>query len=326
MPETPAGSVPRASTTWEPDVWPLLQPVIARGRSELDFSDPQVLALLRTPAPRSAAVDGVTFSETTVPDASGEHAVPVRVYRPEHPDPRRPGYVLFHGGGWSFGDLETEHQRCLELTGRCGAVGVSVDYRLAPEHPADVVLDDCWAAVRWTADLPDVDPRRIVVTGSSAGGGLALSIAQIARDRGGVQPMLALVLYPNTDDRALPDYVSRSTDLPVITGAQVDQVVRNVGGGAAGPPPYIFPNRTEDLSGLCPTFVVIAGNDPLRDEALAYATRLVHADVPVELHLLPGVAHAFDLHGPGTASTRTAYQLMCAAVDRASARVQDRPR
>jgi acetyl esterase len=153
-------------------------------------------------------------------------------------------------------------------------------------------------------------------------GGLALSMAQMARDRGGPIPMLALVFYPNTDDRAaLPEYVSRRTDLPVITGAQVDQVVRNVGGGSGQPTPYIFPNRTEDRTGLCPTFVVIAGNDPLRDEGLAYATRPVHADVPTELHLLPGVAQAFDLHGPRTVTTRTAYDLMCSAFDRASARV-----
>jgi acetyl esterase len=300
----------------------LLQPVIAAGRTALDLSDPQVLALMRRPGPPSPPAEGVTVTETTVTADDGHH-VPVRVYQPEHPDARRPGYVLFHGGGWSFGGLETEHQRCVELTRRCGAVGVSVDYRLAPEHPAETVLADCQAALRWTVERRDVDPRRIAVTGSSAGGGLALSMAQIARDRGDVPPMLALAFYPNTDDRALPEYVSRRTDLPVITGAQVDQVVRNVRGGGSEPPPYVFPNRTEDLAGLCPTFMVIAGNDPLRDEGLAYATRLVHADVPTELHLLPGVAHAFDLHGPHTASTRTAYDLMSAAFDRASARVPE---
>jgi len=215
----PRHPAPRASTTWEPDAWELLQPVIAAGRNDLDMSDPAVLALLRRPAPPAGPVEGVTVTETTVADGSGDHAIPVRVYRPDQPDPRRPGYVLFHGGGWSFGGLETEHQRCVELTRRCGAVGVSVDYRLAPEHPAETVLADCWAALRWTAERADVDPRRIAVTGSSAGGGLALSIAQIARDRGEVSPMLALAFYPNTDDRALPEYVSRRTDLPVITGA-----------------------------------------------------------------------------------------------------------
>ena len=319
MTDQPPGS-PRASQTWQPDVWARLQPVIAAGRTDLDFTDPQVLALLRTPRSRPEPVAGVTVEETTVPAADG-HAVPVRVYRPEHPDPRRPACVLLHGGGWSFGDLDTEHQRCVELTRRTGAVGVSVAYRLAPEHPADVVLGDCWAGLGWTAARADVDPRRIVLTGSSAGGGLALSLAQLARDRGGPTPLLVVAFYPNTDDRALPEFVSRRTELPVITGAQVDQVCRNVGGGGDIVPPYVFPNRTEDLAGLCPTFLVVAGNDPLRDEALAHATRLVHADVPVERHLLPGVGHAFDLHAPDSASTRTAYDLMCAAVDRAVASV-----
>lgn len=302
---------PRASQTWQTDV---LATGAAGSRGTVDMTDPAFLAAARARGPVPADVEGVAITETTVPAPDG-HAVPVRVYRPTTPAAGAPAYVLFHGGGWSFGSLDTEHARCLELTRRCGAVGVSVDFRLAPDVPAETMLADCWAAVRWTAAREDVDARRVVVTGTSAGGALALSMAQVARDDGAVVPALQLALYPNTDDR---DHPSRlAPDFPVITGGQVRQVVANVRQGRTDDPAYVFPNRTEDLAGLCPAFLVVAGNDPLRDEALAYATRLVDADVPVELHLVPGVPHAFDVLAPGSAATRVVYDLMCAAFDRA---------
>ncbi len=304
----------RASETWDPDVAAAMAASAFTARGAVDMTDRAFIDAARARGPVPDSVDGVEISETTVPASDG-HQVTVRVYRPTTPHPARPAYVLFHGGGWSFGSLETEHPRCLELTRRCGAVGVSVDFRMAPDVPAETILDDCWSAVRWTAARQDVDPARVVVTGSSAGGALALSMAQLGRDRGDVVPALALALYPNTDDREHPSRVAPA--FPVITGEQVAQVVANVRQGRPDDPAYVFPNRTADLAGLCPTFLVVAGNDPLRDEALEYARRLVDADVAVELHLLPGVPHAFDGIAPQGAMTRIAYDLMCAAFDRA---------
>jgi len=307
----------RASETWQPDVRAVMDASPFLDRAAVDMTDPEFIAAARARGPVPESVEGVEITETTLPGEDG-HAVPVRVYRPTTPAPGRPAYVLFHGGGWSFGSLDTEHPRCVELTRRCGAVGVSVDFRMAPDVPAETMLADCWAAVRWTAERDDVDATRVVVTGSSAGGALALSMAQIARDRGAVPPALQLAFYPNTDDRVHPSRLSPA--FPVIDGQQVAQVVANVRQGREDTPAYVFPNRTADLTGLAPAFLVVAGNDPLRDEALAYARRLVAADVPVELHLLPGIPHAFDGIAPESQSTRTAYDLMCAAFDRAVTR------
>lgn len=304
----------RASETFDTDVAAAMGASAFTARDAVDMTDRGFITAARARGPVPDPVDGVDISETVLPASDG-HQVTVRVYRPTTPHPARPAYVLFHGGGWSFGSLETEHPRCLELTRRCGAVGVSVDFRLAPDVPAETILDDCWSAVRWTAAREDVDPARVVVTGISAGGALALSMAQLGRDRGDVVPALALALYPNTDDREHPSRVAPA--FPVITGRQVAQVVANVRQGRADDPAYVFPHRTADLAGLCPTFLVVAGNDPLRDEALEYARRLVDADVPVELHLLPGVPHAFDAIAPQGRMTRIAYDLMCAAFDRA---------
>jgi acetyl esterase/lipase len=304
----------RASDSWDTEVAAAMGASAFTARGGVDMTDPAFIAAARARGTVPESVEGVEISETTVTAPDG-HEVTVRVYRPTSPAPTHPAYVLFHGGGWSFGSLETEHPRCLELTRRCGAVGVSVDFRMAPDVPAETILDDCWSAVRWTAAREDVDPGRVVVTGTSAGGALALSMAQLGRDRGDVVPALALALYPNTDDREHPSRVAPA--FPVISGEQVAQVVRNVRQGRTDDPAHIFPNRTADLAGLCPTFLVVAGNDPLRDEALEYARRLVDADVPVELHLLPGVPHAFDGIAPRARVTRTAYDLMCAAFDRA---------
>ncbi|MCD2198071.1 alpha/beta hydrolase [Actinomycetospora endophytica] len=306
---------------WEPDVRPHLEAyVAAAGGGRGDVTDPALLAALRDPGPDPAPEPGVTWSAATIPNTAGDHDVPVRVYRPEHPDPRRPAYVLFHGGGLSFGHLNTEHRRCVELTRACGAVGVSVDYRMAPEHAPAVILDDAYSALRHVATHAedyDVDPRRIVLTGSSGGGMLTLALAQLVRDRGEFAPMLQLALYPNTDDRRLPEHVSRRTDLPVIPEPVIQQVMRNLV-PSEPPAPYIVPNRTEDLTGLCPALVLVGQNDPLRDEAIHYSWRLVRAGVPTELHVLPGLPHGFDAIAPDADATRTAHDLMNHAVRRAS--------
>nr|WP_091062768.1 alpha/beta hydrolase fold domain-containing protein [Klenkia brasiliensis] len=224
----------RASETWDSDVAAAMGASAFTARGAVDMTDPAFIAAARARGPVPESVEGVEISETTVPASDG-HQVTVRVYRPTTPSAQRPAYVLFHGGGWSFGSLETEHPRCLELTRRCGAVGVSVDFRMAPDVPAETILDDCWSAVRWTAAREDVDPTRVVVTGSSAGGALALSMAQLGRDRGDVVPALALALYPNTDDREHPSRVAPA--FPVISGAQVAQVVANVRQGRTDDPP-----------------------------------------------------------------------------------------
>ncbi|MDL5159968.1 alpha/beta hydrolase [Actinomycetospora termitidis] len=280
-----------------------------------DLSDPEMLALLRDPGPDPVPEPDVTWSTASVPNTAGDHDIRVRVYRPAQPHPSRPGYVLFHGGGLSFGHLNTEHRRCVALCRDTGAVGISVDFRMAPDHPPAVILDDGYSVLRHVTVHPeayDVDPARLVLTGSSGGGMLTLALAQMARDRGDTAPALQLALYPNTDDRALPEHASRREGLPVIPEEAIRQVMTNLG----PPAPYIVPNRTEDLAGLCPAVVIVGQNDPLRDEAVDYTWRMMRSGVPTELHVLPGLPHGFDVFVPDTEATRHADELAARAFRR----------
>lgn len=288
----------------------------------LSFSNKLVLGLLRKEREQPAPVEDVRVEDRTMPGPAGP--IPLRLYWPAMPAAARPAYLMFHGGGWSFGHLGTEHARCIELTRRCGAVGISVGYRLAPDHPAPAGLDDCYAALRWAAAHAGelgIDARQIGITGSSAGGALTLSVAQMAADRGEVAPMVQIAFYCNTDDRDLPAYESRRATpaYPVISPANIAQVVSNLMGQRRTPPAYVFPNRSGDVSRVCPAVFFLAQNDPLRDEGIDYAWRLLRAGVPTELHVLPGITHAFDDIAPDSAATRTAYELMCRAFERASA-------
>jgi acetyl esterase len=299
-------------TWWDPEFRDV---VAALPRSRGDLSDPAVLAVLRDPGPDPSPEPDVTWTSGTVPNTAGDHQVPVRIYRPAQPHPNRPGYVHFHGGGLSFGSLNTEHRRCVALCRDTGAVGVSVDFRMAPDHPPAVILDDGYSVLRRMTEQPeayDVDPRRLAVTGASGGGMLTLAVAQMARDRGDTAPALALALYPNTDDRALPEHASRREGLPVIPEDAIAAVMANLG----PPAPYIVPNRTEDLGGLCPAVLLVGQNDPLRDEVVDHAWRLLRAGVPTELHVLPGLPHAFDLLVPQAEATRHADTLMARAFRR----------
>ncbi|MCD2186845.1 alpha/beta hydrolase [Actinomycetospora soli] len=299
-------------TWWDPELRDRMA-AFPSGRG--DLSDPAVLAVLRDPGPDPAPEPDVHWTHATVPNTAGDHEVGVRVYRPAQPHPNRPGYVLFHGGGLSFGSLNTEHRRCVALTRDTGAVGVSVDFRMAPDHPPATILDDAYSVLRHTTEHPeayDVDPRRLAVTGSSGGGMLTLALAQLARDRGDTAPALQLALYPNTDDRVLPAHASRREGLPVIPEEAIAQVMANLG----PPTPYIVPNRTEDLTGLCPAAILVGQNDPLRDEVVDYAWRLLRSGVPTELHVLPGLPHGFDVFFPDIAATQHADELAARAFRR----------
>ncbi len=146
-----------------------------------------------------------SFADRTIPSARNEDGVRVRVYQPEGRSGSLLGCaVFFHGGGYILGDLETDHDRCLCYASEAGCVVVSVDYRLAPEHPYPDGLDDCYAAVEWAVSAREelgVDPGRLAVAGSSAGGGLAAAVAIRARDEGGPALAFQMMMQPSLDDR-----------------------------------------------------------------------------------------------------------------------------
>ncbi|MFC5969735.1 alpha/beta hydrolase [Halomarina salina] len=226
--------------------------------------------------------------------------VPVRIYRPDaDADAPMPVLVYYHGGGWTLGNLDSIDGACRELADRTGCLVVSVDYRLAPEHPFPAAVDDAYAAVRWVAANAASfggDPERVGVAGTSAGANLAAVTALRLREEPVADLELAfqLLLYPITDHAFDTDSYEENADGPLLTRADMgwfwEQYLRSSVDGAN---PYASPLRARDLSGLPSACVVTAGHDPLRDEGAAYAERLREAGVGVVHDHYPTMCHGF---------------------------------
>jgi acetyl esterase len=208
-----------------------------------------------------------------------------------------PVVVFYHGGGWTLGTLDSVGGVCRELAARGDCVVVSVDYRLAPEHPFPAPLDDAYAALQWTVEHADAfggDPIDVAVAGTSAGGNLAAAVALRARDFDGPEVARQLLLYPMTDrDLSRPSYREHD-DGPLLRRADVawfwQQYCRSPVDAAN---PYASVCRADDHSDLPQATVVTAGHDPLRDEGRAYAEALGDAGTPVDHLHYPGMAHGF---------------------------------
>ncbi|MFD9700270.1 alpha/beta hydrolase [Lentzea sp. NPDC059081] len=254
----------------------------------------------------------VDVRDTTVPGPSDAPDVPVRVYSPANRQGLVPGLLYIHGGGFVVGDLDMFHAQVLRFADELGVVIVSVDYRLAPDHPFPAPVEDCYAALRWLAEKASelgVDPARIGVAGESAGGGLAAATALLARDRGGPGLCFQLLGIPELDDRLATDSMTDYVDTPLWNRPNaVYSWTAYLGTEPGGEDvsPYAAPARATDLAGLPPAFVTTCQYDPLRDEGVEYARRLAHAGVPTELRLYPGTFHGSSLVESAAVSRRMA--------------------
>lgn len=234
--------------------------------------------------------------DTTFPGPAGP--VRLRLTAPADPGPL-PALVYFHGGGFVVGSLNSHDNLCRTLTNAAGVAVVSVDYRLAPEHPFPAAVEDATAAVAWLADPANaaalgLDPARLAVGGDSAGGNLAAVVARRARDRGGPRLALQVLLYPVVDcDLDTPSYRENAAGYMLTRDAMAWYWSQYVPDPARRSDPDAAPLRADDLAGLPPALVVTAGYDVLRDEAEAYARRLAAAGVPVRLARHPGMIHGF---------------------------------
>ena len=235
--------------------------------------------------------------------------VKVRVYS-RHDVPTPTGALLFvHGGAFVFGDLELEHDRCVYYARNTDAVIVSVDYRLAPEFPYPAAHDDVWSTLQWMVSHSGelgVDPERICIGGASAGGSLAQGVALRARDESGPTLAAAMLMYPALDDRGVSASMSSFEVYDPWDASRSRKMWPLYLGREGEAPVYAAPARTQDLSRLPPTFVMSCEEDPLRDEDLEFAQRLIDAGVSVELHHFRGTFHAFDVIGPKTTVARRA--------------------
>ncbi|MGW6206652.1 alpha/beta hydrolase [Streptomyces sp. NPDC055089] len=244
------------------------------------------------------AVPGVEVTERRVPGPPGAPEVRVRVYRPAGAGPALPAVLWIHGGGFVLGNVDSVHHSAAQAASFASAVVVAVAYRLAPEDPFPAGLDDCWAALEWTAGHAKeigADPARLAVAGASSGGCLAAGLTLLARDRGGPGLVFQHLSTPVLDDRLETGSMTAYVDTPVWNRrlAQESWELYLGAEDRGGAPVYASPARAGDLSGLPPAYLSTAGLDPLRDEGLLYGLRLAQAGVPVELHNFPGAYHAF---------------------------------
>jgi acetyl esterase len=245
----------------------------------------------------------------------GDPDVAVRVYRPRGAAGAIAALVHIHGGGFVVGSIQTEHAAAVQLASTLDIVVVSVEYRLAPEHPFPAGLRDCFAALRWlaaTAGELGVDPDRIAVFGQSAGGGLAAGLALYSRDHGGPPLCFQFLGIPELDDRLETHSMRSFIDTPLWNRPSAELSWRYYLGGAASGEvsPYAAPARARDLGDLPPAYVSTMEFDPLRDEGILYALALLQAGVPVELHSYPGTFHGSALVTTAGVSRRMASEQM----------------
>jgi acetyl esterase len=269
-------------------------------------------------APLNDGVDttGVVVHDRTAPGPAGP--VPVRVYRPEGAPPTagRPALLDIHGGGFVVGSIDMEHGLAVQVARELDAVVAVVDYRLAPEHPFPAGLEDCYAALTWLHDDPDaigVDAARIAVGGQSAGGGLAAATALLARDRNGPPLCFQLLGIPELDHRLETTSMRTFVDTPMWHRANAVLSWRYyLGEGGGEVSPYASPSLATDLSGLPPAYVTTMEFDPLRDEGILYALRMMEAGVSVELHTFPGTFHGSSAVTTAAVSRRAQAELLVA--------------
>jgi acetyl esterase len=232
-------------------------------------------------------------------DVSG---VPVRIYWPPTGEPSNlPIVVFYHGGGFALGDLDTHDPVARAHAVGADAIVVSVDYRLAPEHPFPAGLEDCWAALQWVAEHAAElggDPGRIAVAGDSAGANLAAVVAHRARDEGGPKLAFQLLWYPTiTADLSLPSF-TQNANAPILDRDGIDAFLHwyipgiDISDPKALPAGFA-PSNASSFAGLPPAFIGSAEHDPLRDDAAVYAGLLNAAGVPVTLSNEPTLVHGY---------------------------------
>ncbi|MFD7032453.1 alpha/beta hydrolase [Streptomyces sp. NPDC059917] len=256
------------------------------------FPPPGDAGALRAAAAAGAAAARPGPEVAAVREAVAD-GVPVRVYDPAPGAVGRPLVVYFHGGGWVMCGPDTHDATCRTLAARSGAVVVSADYRLAPEHPWPAAPDDALTVLLWararTGDL-GCDPGAVVVAGDSSGANLAAVTALRAPGLVAAQ----LLVYPPLDASMASASVETYARDHFHTAAHMSWYWESYLGPAADPAhPYVSPLAAADLAGLPPALVVLADCDVLRDEGLAYARRLAAAGVECEVRLFPGVFHGF---------------------------------
>jgi len=290
---------------------PTLQELDSVEKIQALRNSPERLAMFRTIPDR----DDVVKEDLRVAGPKNAPDVPVCVYRPKAAaSAPRPAVYEIHGGGFIMGNIDMMDAWCQRVAAEIGAVVVSVEYRLAPEHPFPAGVEDCYAGLVWTATEAKklgIDPERIAIAGQSAGGGLAAATALLARDRGGPSICYQVLEIPELDDRLDTPSMLAFTDTPLWNRPNAVWSWRHyLGPDHEGEvSPYAAPARAKNLAGLPPAYISTMEFDPLRDEGILYGLRLLQAGVSVELHSYPGTFHGSALLPTAEVSRRNMEEV-----------------
>jgi acetyl esterase/lipase len=256
-------------------------------------------------APPTPPDPKVNFYNRFIPGPEGAPDVRVRIYEPKEKKELLPGVLYLHYGGYSVGSPEHEDYECIKYVKEINCVIVSVDYRMAPENTAPAASEDCYAALVWLeahAKELGVDSSRLAVTGFSAGGGLTVAVALMARDRQGPKLVFQMPIAPTMDDR-----MKTASTLGFIDKRALNyESCKNIWNQYLGEghetlediSPYVAPARATDLTGLPPCYAFVGDLDPHRDETIEYVSRLSQAGIPAGFSLYAGGIHGFQLENP----------------------------
>jgi len=276
-------------------------------------------SLVRMMTAELPPIDNIVIEDRNIaaPDALLE--LVVRIYKPTGVSGGLPGIFFIHGGGMIMGSIETENHKAAMLCETIQSIVVSVEYRLAPENPHPAQVQDCYEALVWmsknAAEL-GFDTDRLAIVGGSAGGGLAIATALMARDQEFPKLSFQMANYPMIDDRNETPSSKEITDVGIWDRkANIEAWDWYLGGKNADE--YAAPARAIDLSGLPPTFIDVGELDLFRDEDIEFAKRLLQAGVTTELHVYPGAYHASESFAPEAELSKQIWTKRIEALKRA---------
>ncbi len=296
----------------------------------IHFDDPQVRAQFNERNAKRAAENSQPAQSLSAPADGDQPAVPLYLYTPKNSSGGKLPIIYFiHGGGYILGNAKMVGDALQALADRQQAAVVSVEYRLATAAPFPADLHDAYHGLRYIyqhATDYGLDAERVVLMGESAGGGLAARLALYTRDKGELTPEGQILIYPMLDYRTgTPESPYRDDNAgEIVWTAAANRVGwATLRGGQSIPDselPYFSPAFATHLRGLPPTFILVGSLDLFVHEDIAYASRLIEAGVPTELHVLPGLCHAFEMANPDGAQTRRYLDWRHNAIEKMHAR------
>lgn len=247
----------------------------------------------------------------------GDHQIPVRIFFPSK-EAIYPLLIFFHGGGFVTGNINSYSRVCTHMANRTEHIVLSVDYRLAPEHPFPAALEDCYAVVKEVVGstlLFNHPIEKVTLIGDSAGANLAAAVSLLARDRGEFQIDRQILLYPATNSdhsnaSPYPSVKENGSDYLLTQKRMMDYIALYVKDKADLRSPYVAPIQSDDLSNQPDTLIITAEYDLLRDEGEAYGEKLIEFGNKVQIHRIPNAIHGFIALSPLFAEVRTCYKLI----------------